>query len=193
MQDDAPRNSAMKILATNFLRGLVLVVPIAATLWVLYASFRFVDSMLPVDLPGVGFLIIVAAVTLLGAASPFLLGTPLSSVGRGLLDKLPLVKLIYGAVRDLMSAFVGDKQSFKEPVLVTVNRENGLKKLGFITQRDLSKLGLEGQVAVYLPHSYNFSGNLFIVPLAAVEPLSVSGTEAMKFIVSGGVTEVGPD
>ncbi|MEN9581528.1 MAG: hypothetical protein RJA70_4537 [Pseudomonadota bacterium] len=183
----------MKLLATNFFRGLVLVVPIAATFWVLYAAFRFIDSMLPVPLPGVGFLIIVGAVTLLGAASPFLLGTPLSSLARGLLDKLPLVKLIYGAVSDLMAAFVGDKQSFREPVLVTINRENGLKKVGFITQRDLSRLGLSGQVAVYLPHSYNFSGNLFIVPADSVEPLNVTGTEAMKFIVSGGVTDVGSD
>ena len=69
--------------------------------------------------------------------------------------------------------------------------ESGLEKLGFITQEDLSKLGIEGKVAVYLPHSYNFSGNLFIVPSQNVIILkSASSADVMKFIVSGGVTEI---
>lgn len=180
----------MKKLFTNFLRGLILVVPVAATLWVIYTAFTLIDGILPVDVPGLGFVIIVGGITVLGAVSPALLGNPMIGWAREQLDRLPLVKVIYTAVKDLMSAFVGEKQRFREPVLVTVNRDSGLKKLGFITQQDLSHLGLKDQVAVYLPHSYNFSGNLFVVRADAIEPLPISGAEAMKFIVSGGVAEV---
>lgn len=180
----------MKKLFTNFLRGLVLVVPVAATLYVIYAAFTLIDGLLPVDVPGLGFVIIVGAITALGAISPVLLGNPMAGWAREQLERVPLVKLIYTAVKDLMTAFVGEKQRFSEPVLVTVNRDSGLKKLGFVTQQDLSALGLPGQVAVYLPHSYNFSGNLFVVGRDAVQPLTISGAEAMKFIVSGGVADV---
>ena len=61
--------------------------------------------------------------------------------------------------------------------------------MGFITQKDLSNLGIEkGKVAVYLPHSYNFSGNLFIVPVENITPLDAPPAEVMKFIVTAGVT-----
>ncbi len=90
-----------------------------------------------------------------------------------------------------MSAFVGKDKKFTEPVLVKVNKDSDLEKLGFITQHDLTELGIEaGKVAVYLPHSYNFSGNLFIVPSANVKPLNVNSAEVMKFIVSAGVTSI---
>lgn len=180
----------MKKLVTNFLRGLVLVTPIAATLYVLYWVFMLIDGLLPVRIPGLGFLIIIGGVTLLGAVSPFLLGNPIISQVRQWVDRVPLIKVIYTAIKDLMTAFVGEKQRFSQPVLVTISRESGLKKMGFVTQKDLSQLGLEGQVAVYLPHSYNFSGNMFIVRAEAVEPLNISGAEAMKFIVSGGVADL---
>jgi uncharacterized membrane protein len=180
----------MKKLITNFLRGLVLVIPVATTVYILYATFMLIDGLLPVDVPGLGFVIIIATVTTIGAVSPFLLGNPIAAWAQQLIERVPLVKLIYGAVKDLMGAFVGEKQRFKEPVLVTLSKESGIKKLGFVTQRDLSDFGLSGQVAVYLPHSYNFSGNLFIVPSENVVPLPISGAEAMKFIVSGGVTDI---
>jgi uncharacterized membrane protein len=180
----------MKKLITNFLRGLILIVPVAATLYVIYSAFTLIDRILPVDVPGLGFVIIVGAITLLGALSPALLGNPMIRWARDQIDRVPLVHVIYTAVKDLMTAFVGEKQRFSEPVLVTVNRDSGLKKLGFVTQQDLSGLGLPGQVAVYLPHSYNFSGNLFVVGREAVQPLPISGADAMKFIVSGGVADV---
>ena len=90
-----------------------------------------------------------------------------------------------------MSAFVGKEKRFTEPVLVKVNRESDLEKMGFVTQRDLTNLGItSGKVAVYLPHSYNFSGNLFIVPIENITPLHVPPSEVMKFIVTAGVTSI---
>jgi uncharacterized membrane protein len=90
-----------------------------------------------------------------------------------------------------MSAFMGKKKKFTRPVLVVMNRENQLMKMGFLTEEDLSALGLgKAIVAVYMPHSYNFSGELFLVPADQVSPLDIPSAEAMKFIVSGGVTRV---
>ena len=105
--------------------------------------------------------------------------------------RLPLVKIIYTALQDLFSAFVSDKKKFDKPVMVIVNKTSGLKKFGFITQEDLSQFGLKDEVAVYLPHSYNFSGNLFVAPRENVILLdNISSSDTMKFIVSGGVTKI---
>jgi uncharacterized membrane protein len=99
-----------------------------------------------------------------------------------------LIKLIYSSIKDLIGAFVGDKRKFNKPVLVTINKENNLHQIGFVTQEDLADLGLDDMVAVYFPHSYAFSGNHFLVSRSSVKPLNISGPAAMKFIVSGGVS-----
>ena len=104
------------------------------------------------------------------------------------MNKIPLVKLIYSAVKDLLGAFVGDKKKFNKPVLVRINKENNLYQIGFITQSDLTDLGLTDMVVVYFPHSYAFSGYHYFVPKENIKPLDVPGPTAMKFIVSGGVS-----
>jgi uncharacterized membrane protein len=71
---------------------------------------------------------------------------------------------------------------------VLVNPVSNLEKLGFLTEKDLSRLDVKDKVAVYFPHSYNFSGELFIVPASQVKSIDVNPTEVMKFIVSGGVS-----
>ena len=71
-----------------------------------------------------------------------------------------------------------------------INPEAKLEKLGFLTEHDLAILGEEDKVAVYFPHSYNFSGELFIVPSNQVRELDISPTDVMKFIVSGGVSQL---
>jgi uncharacterized membrane protein len=98
------------------------------------------------------------------------------------------VKLIYSSVKDLLNAFVGDKKKFTKPVLVTINKDNQLHRIGFITQDDLSTLGLKDMVVVYFPQSYAVAGDHFIVPKENVKPLDISGPVAMKFIISGGVS-----
>jgi len=104
------------------------------------------------------------------------------------MNKIPLVKLIYSAVKDLLGAFVGDKKKFNKPVLVRMNKENNLYQIGFITQSDLSDIGLTDMVVVYFPHSYAFSGYHYFVPKESIKPLDIPGPTAMKFIVSGGVS-----
>jgi uncharacterized membrane protein len=91
----------------------------------------------------------------------------------------------------MLSAFVGNEKRFNKPVMIQVSREAEIFKLGFVTQKDLSYLGIkEGKSAVYLPHSFNFSGNLFIVDNDLITPIDAPSDEVMKFIVSGGITRI---
>ncbi|HZG00693.1 MAG TPA: DUF502 domain-containing protein, partial [Chitinophagales bacterium] len=102
--------------------------------------------------------------------------------------------LIYSSIKDLLGGLVGSKKAFSQPVMVLVNKESRLHKIGFLTKADLTDAGIDGLVAVYFPHSYNFSGELFLVPQENVTPLKTfAPANAMKFIVSGGVTAIDED
>jgi uncharacterized membrane protein len=177
-----------------FFQGLLLVIPIGATLYFMVASIRWMDSaiegLVPPgwSIPGIGLLIILTAITFIGYLGSTFLFKPVFALFERLLNHLPFVRLIYSSLKDLISAFVGDKKKFNYPVLVTINKHSELKKLGFITQDDLSELQLPGNVAVYLPHSYNISGDLYIVPKESVTFVEAPSAEVMKFIMSGGVT-----
>ncbi len=105
------------------------------------------------------------------------------------INRLPLVKMIYTSIKDLINAFVGEKKSFNKPVLVRLSPESNVQVIGFVTRDSLDRFGLAGSVAVYLPQSYNFAGNLIIVPREQVSPLEADSGRVMAFIVSGGVTE----
>ncbi len=171
-------------------RGLLFATPIGVTIYVLVASFRWLDSLLSLDeYPGAGLVIIIASLTLTGYIGSSFIVKPFFQSLEKLITRLPLVRIIYSSLKDLISAFVGDKKKFNQPVLVLLNKETSLYKLGFITQTHLDDLGIAEKVAVYLPHSYNFSGDLYIVPRENVSPIEASSTAIMKFIVSGGVVE----
>ncbi len=151
------------------------------------------DGLLNIDIPGLGLAIILFTLALIGYVGSVFFANPFFKYFEGLISTAPLVKLLYGSIKDLVSAFVGDKRRFKAPVRVKLSGDGAVEKLGFVTQDDLSHIGIHDKVAVYFPHSYNFSGNLFLVPRENVVPINASGTEIMKFIVSGGVTDVHPD
>jgi uncharacterized membrane protein len=124
---------------------------------------------------------------MVGFLGQTILARPFKFLFQRLMKRAPLVKVIYSAFNDLFSAFVGKEKKFNKPVLVTVNMTSHLQKLGFLTEEDLSLIGEKDKVAVYFPHSYNFSGEMFIVPAEQVIPINVSPAEVMKFIVSAGV------
>jgi uncharacterized membrane protein len=171
-----------------FFSGTLFIVPLVATIYVIFISFSWLDSLIPLPYPGLGFAIIIVAITLFGYFTSNFLFQTLVRWFDSIVNKIPLVKLIYSSVKDLMSAFVGDKKKFTKPVLVTINKENQLHRIGFITQDDLSTLGLKDMVVVYFPQSYAVAGDHFVVPKENVKQLDVSGPVAMKFIVSGGVS-----
>lgn len=171
-----------------FFSGTLFIVPLMATAYVIYVSFRWLDSLLNLTIPGIGFVIIILAISLFGyLTSTYAFQTFVDIFDQGM-NRIPFVKLIYSSLKDLLAAFVGEKKKFDKPVLVTINKENGIHQVGFVTQKDLSDLGLDNMVAVYFPHSYAFSGNHFLVPKENIVPLQISGPSAMKFIVSGGVS-----
>ncbi len=189
----------MNKLIRYFFQGLLLISPLAITIYAIVVSLEFIDGLLiqyltriiGFKIPGLGFIIIVSFITLIGVLGSSILIKPILNSLDRLISQAPLVKIIYTSIKDFMSAFVGKDKKFTEPVLVKVNKDSDLEKLGFITQHDLTILGIEaGKVAVYLPHSYNFSGNLFIVPAANVKALNANSAEIMKFIVTAGVTAV---
>lgn len=182
-----------------FLQGLLFIAPVSLTVYVIYISFKFVDGILRdiieqvtgYHIPGLGILVILAAITLIGFLGSSIIFSRYFKFFDKLISQAPLVKVIYTSIKDFISAFVGKDRRFTEPVLVKVNRQSDIEKLGFITQKDLSNIGIpQGRVAVYLPHSYNFSGNLFIVPTENVTPLNAPPAEVMKFIVTAGVTSI---
>ena len=173
-----------------FFRGLLFVAPIALTIYIITIVITWLDNLIPVDIPGLGLVIILGAITMIGYLATFFITRPLFQWMEKYLSKIPFAKIIYTSIKDLIGAFVGDKKKFDSPVLITLNEEKTLYKVGFITQEDMANLDLPGLVSVYLPHSYNFSGNHFLVAKETIQPLNMNGTDAMKFVVSGGVSGV---
>lgn len=193
----------MKKLINYFLQGLLFVVPIAVTVYVVIKAVVWLDNLLPVkvpipvpgaesfDLPGLGILLIASIITAAGYIGTRFVRNPVFAIFEGLIERTPLLKLIYSSVKDLIEAFVGEKKSFTQPVLVTVNNNPTIQRIGFVTENDLTELGLgKEKMAVYLPFSYGFNGQLVIVESTNVQKLDASGTEMMKFVISGGVTDI---
>ena len=174
-----------------FLQGIFYIAPIGITFFVVYKIFDFLDGLFPTKIPGLGIILVIFTIAIIGFLGGSLLKKPVVYLIERYINKTPLVKIIYSSVKDLLGAFVGKKKRFDKPVLVKLYQNSELQKIGFITQSDLSNLGIDqSKVAVYFPHSYNFSGNLLIIPVESITPLDMSSTEIMKFIVSGGVTEI---
>lgn len=182
----------MNRIVNYFLQGVVFLVPIVLTGWIFVAVFTTVDGWLGIPVPGAGVLVVVALTTAMGfLASNFLTRRFLAKV-EAILDRLPLVKLLHSSMKDLMSAFVGDKKGFHQPVAVELVPGSGIRALGFVTRESLEPLaiGVGDEVAVYLPQAYNFAGQLVLVPRAQVTRLRADSSQIMAFIVSGGVAGV---
>ena len=196
-------NIMMKNIIKFFLQGLLFVVPAAVTFYVLIQAVVWMDNLIyitvPVNLPGydtmhipgLGIVIILVSITILGYIGTRFVRNPFFLMFEGLMERTPLLKIIYSSVKDLIEAFVGEKKRFTQPVLVTVNASPVIQRIGFITHDTLTHLGLgEEKIAVYLPFSYGFNGQLVIVDASNITKLDISGTEMMKFVISGGVTEI---
>jgi uncharacterized membrane protein len=185
--DETPERSTFGRLPSYFLRGAVITLPVVLTVWIAWEAVTWVDSWLGIPIPGLGLVVVLAGITLVG----LLATNVVTRAALGTLDeifvRLPLLRLLYTAAKDLMNAFAGDKRGFTSAVRVRIDPDKDIWILGFITAEDVSQLGLSGHVAVYLPQSYNFAGQLILVPTSQVQRIDTAGTELMKFIVSGGV------
>lgn len=186
----------MKRIGGYFLQGLLLVAPIAIIIYILYSLFITIDGwlykniemLIGFSLPGLGIITLFVSLTILGFLGETAIIRPIKKLAGGVIKKIPLLNLLYTSFNDLFSAFVGKEKKFSSPVKVLFNTENNLWKLGFITKKSLREIGNEELTAVYFPHSYNFSGELYLVPKDRVFPVDLPPAEVMKFVVSGGVT-----
>lgn len=180
----------MRRLLNYFLRGLVLVVPIAITLYVCWIVFERIDGWLGLSVPGLGFVVTIGVITLVGFLGSNLITRGMLAIVDQTVGRLPFVRLLYTSTKDLLNAFVGEKRRFDKPVLVRLSMQTEARMVGFVTQESLERLGLPGYSSVYFPQSYNFAGNLVVFPSSQLEPLDAASADVMAFIISGGVTGV---
>ena len=192
----------MKKIVKYFLRGLLYTVPLAVTgafaMWafnkieaIIPALMPKIMNEMPIVFPGIGIILIFLIIVCIGFIGSLIIKTPINSYFRKLLKKAPILETIYSSVKDIMNTFVGKKKGFDHPVLIKIYENSTIERIGFITQDDLSSINIKkGKVLVYLPHSYAFSGQLFVVDKEYITQIDSSSTEIMKLIVSGGVTKV---
>ncbi|NQF12444.1 DUF502 domain-containing protein [Brevibacillus sp. HB1.3] len=186
----------MKRFIRYFLEGLLFVIPLAVTIYILYWIFTTVDNWFyllvhkwfNLQIPGLGVLMTILGITIIGFLASNVLTRGVLSLVSTVFEKVPFIKLIYTSIKDLIGAFVGEKKSFDKPVLVMLSKDGNAKAIGFITKESLDSFGLSDHVAVYLPQSYNFAGNLLLFPSDQVQLLDTESSEVMAFLVSGGVS-----
>ncbi|WP_437918636.1 DUF502 domain-containing protein [Sphingobacterium sp. LRF_L2] len=184
------------------IKGALVIVPVAGAVFLIVWSVASLDNALnltghfledeqghPLYIPGIGILTVLIVLILVGLVFTNLVTAPIRAWLKRSINKIPLFNTLYSSIKDFTEAFVGDAKKFNEPVLVVVN-ETGLKKIGFLTQRDLHKIGLPDEVIVYFPYSYSVAGQVVVVKAAHVERLNMSATDAMKLVVSGGVSGI---
>ena len=202
------KRQTLKRLFQYFLQGLIILAPIIITIYAVTALFNFIDNILPeafvkifphwgvdeqgktLKIPGIGFVILILTVVFVGyISSSFIVGR-LVDLFDTILERTPGIKIIYSTVKDFFEAFAGNKRKFDKAVLVCV-QDKEVWQIGFITQEELLQFGLEDYVAVYVPKSYAFTGELFFLKKERVRLLTdISSAEAMKFAISGGVTQI---
>lgn len=195
-------NRIGKALLNYLIKGLLIVVPIALSVFIVVWAVTTVDSWLNINnilgvdpqtgesrnIPGLGLALVLAIIVLAGIFVTYFVTEPMYNWFRRWLNKLPLFNFIYSSIKDLTEAFVGDEKKFNHPVLVET--EGNMKRIGFLTQNDLSKLDMLDEVIVYFPLSYSFAGQIYIVKKEKIKSLNMSAADAMKLVVSGGVTQL---
>lgn len=184
----------LRSLPKYFIRGLIIVVPIAVTAFSVYWLFKEIDTWINVEpllnrkVPGAGLVLTIAAITLVGLLASNFAGRWIFAALEDLLEHTPVVKLVYTSLKDMVGAFVGEQKKFDRPVMVALTKNSDVSTFGFVTRTDLQSIGLLGHVAVYVPQAYNIGGNVIVVPADRVTPLDSEPAKVMTFIVSGGVT-----
>ena len=191
-----------------FLQGLLIIAPLAITIYAIYWVISTVDGWVPIfreavrdaqgniiryDVKnyGMGFLVILVAVIIIGYLSSFFIQSRLFNLFDHWLEKTPGIKFIYTSTRDFFEAFAGDKKRFNKAVLANVFAED-VWIVGFLTDEEMQKFQMGAdKVAVYVPQSYNFAGQLYILPRSKVRKIDkISSGDAMKYAVTGGVVDL---
>jgi uncharacterized membrane protein len=182
-----------------FLQGLLLLAPAFLTVYALFSIFDWLDSKIEAVFlfvfnfyyPGLGIIAMFLLIAFIGFIGSLVIVQPILHILDMIMEKTPLVKEIYSSMKDFFGAFISNKKKFNKPVMFEIGKESGVFRLGFITQNDLSEFHIKDKVAVYAPWSYNLSGILYLVNTSQVQVLNdVKASDVMKFVMSGGVTEI---
>lgn len=199
-----------KKLFRYFIQGLLIIAPIAITIWAILTAFNFVDDLLPnlvnkifpswigedangnvKKIPGLGFVVTILLVIGVGYVSHNILMGSLINFFDQWMTRTPVIKFLYTSTKDFFEAFAGDKRKFNKAVLASVFSQD-VWIVGFLTDEEMQKfeLGAE-QVGVYVPQAYNFAGQLYILPREKVRRIDkITAGEAMKYAVTGGVVDL---
>ena len=197
----------MRSLLRYFFRGLLVFVPIAATIWIVTMVFAWIDGLvqsvlgtqMSVRIPGtdwewrhgVGFVLTIAIITLIGVFTANVLVKWVLGRIESLFTHVPVVNQIYTSIKDMIEAFVSDRKKFDKPVLLSFTESREVEVIGFVTRQSLAEMGRSDKVAVYVPQSYNFAANLILVARDRVQPIDLPAADVMTFVVSGGVSGAG--
>ena len=197
-----PEGFSLRKLVDYFLQGLLVMAPLAITAYAVYWIVSSIDNLIPlftyrdeagnviVRNYGLGFVAVIAFICLIGWLSSSLIQLRLFNLFDRWLERAPGIRFIYSTVKDFFEAFAGEKKKFNRPVMANID-DNDVWRVGFITQNELRDFGFSEYVAVYIPMSYSIAGNVYLIPRNRVRPITnISATEAMKFAISGGVTEM---
>ena len=193
-------NRIGKALLNYLIKGLLIVVPVALSIFIVVWAVTTVDSWLNINnilgvdpktganrnIPGLGLGLVLTIILISGIFVTNFVTEPMYSWFKRIMNRLPLLNFIFSSIKDLTEAFVGDEKKFNHPVLVDAG--GGMKRIGFLTQNDLTKLNLPGDAIVYFPFSYSFAGQVYVVSKDKIKPLNMSAADAMKLVVSGGVS-----
>jgi uncharacterized membrane protein len=190
----------MKTIGKYILTGLITMLPVILTIYLLYwlavSAETLLGNLIPQEVyfPGMG---VTAALLVMFVVGMLMHTRPIQQLftrGERIFYRLPLVKSIYAAFRDFMDYFSPSrKKDFEQVVSVTIG-DTGIRLIGFVTQADeqLPEDFRDDHVMVYLPMSYMIGGYAVLVPRTAVQPLNMSMEDAMRFVLTAGVTRVSP-
>ena len=186
-------------LKIKFVTGLLVIVPIAVTAWTFWVLFNFVDGLLaPVvadhmgrHVPGVGLLVAILLVLLMGIFATNVAGKRTLGWMDGLIYRIPIVRNVYSAVKQLLNAFSPDNQvAFKEFVLVPCG-EKGSYRFGFLTgEVALQRVSgeTESLVAVYVPTNHLYLGDIMLLRREDVIQTRLTIPQGIQIVLSGGIS-----
>ena len=192
----------LKSITATFFTGLITLLPIILTVYLVYwlavsmesALGRLIRIVLPESwyLPGMGVVAGLGVVFVVGLLMHAYVVQWLFAKAENLVFHLPLIKTIYGSIRDFFDYFSPEKREEFEQVVAVTLGDTGMRSIGFVTQTGTERLpegyGGEDSVLVYLPMSYMIGGYTLLVPSSAVTPLDMTMEEAMRFTLTAGVT-----
>ncbi|WP_367868511.1 DUF502 domain-containing protein [Pedobacter sp. WC2423] len=195
-------NKIGKALLNYLIKGLLIVLPIALSIYIVIWAVTTVDSWLNVNnilgvdprtgesrnIPGLGLALVIALILAAGIFVTNFVTEPMYNWFNRWMNRLPGLNFIYSSIKDLTEAFVGDEKKFNHPVLVEMTAD--IKRIGFMTQNDLSSIGLPGDCIVYFPFSYSFAGQVCVISKDKIKELNMNAADAMKLVVSGGVSHL---